>query len=355
MPSTAETKGTAPAADLPLPATAELEAGIADDAPPLDFGKLDGYLRATAACDVGPVDVDPYCPAYRRYATARQRLKVRAGLVADYAALGLRFLGDASPVVRMLAAQLTTAQLQNTHPQLLAAARRERHPQVQVVLLTLLTQPAAEAGRKGLLELANERAKSAELPVRVAALQVLASQPAAYVATLSDRLARGEVAEQVTACRAVAGLTPQAPEVVELLRRTDLNKEVRAACSQGLVDALCGSADEAIHKSAWALLKAELSPATADAKRPAWQAVEALACLAKTTGGERADVLAQLRELVDAETASGFARAAAVKSLGRLGAPRDWLGELAKRYRDAQFGAAGQVRRALLDEGWLQP
>ncbi len=330
-----------------------LEAGIADNAPPLEFDKLDAYLRATSACEVGPVDVDPYCPAYRRYATARQRLQVRPGLVADYAALGLRFLGNASPVVRMLAAQLATAQLQNTYPQLLAAARRESHPQVQVVLLTLLTQPAAAAGRPAVLELADERARSPQLPVRVAALQVLASEPAAHLATLGDRLAHGDVPEQMTACRPVARLSPQHHEVAELLQQPDLNKEVRAACSQGLVDALCGNGDDTVRKSAWILLKAELT--RTDAKRPAWQAVEALGCLAKTDAPERAEVLALLRDLVDSDAASGFARAAAVRSLGRLGAPHEWQGELSKRYRNEQFGAAGQVRRAMLDEGWLHP
>ncbi len=346
QPATTQDIDPSAATELPAPTTAELDAGVADDAPPLHFSKLAGYLQATAACEVGPVDVDPSCTAYRRYGAARQRLQVQPGMIQAYAGLGQRFVTHPSPVVRMLAAQLMTAQLQTTYLQLLVAARQERHPQVLMVLLTLLTEPAAAAGKDELLALAAQLVRHEALVVRVTALQVLGTMPATYLDILKDHLEHGEVTEQIAVCQPVAALQPQ--RVADLLQGLELNKELRAACSAGLVQALCHSHEAATRNLAWALLDRELDPQHATAKRPAWQTVDALVCAT-----ERPALLQRLRELVDAENTSGFARAAAVRSLGKLKAPRDWLADLAKRYESQQFGAAGQVRRALLDEGWL--
>lgn len=339
---------------LPEPTTAELERWIADDAPELPPDRLPAYLRATASCQLGEYDVDPGCPAYKRYADARRKLKAEAGTLQRYSRWGLDHLDHPHPVVRLLAAQLATAQLGENAPALLRRAEREQEPLVLRALLAMLGQPGAQRHVQALRLLAHKLADHPALIVRVQALELLcdSGDPALF----RQHLSAEQEPEQAVACRCLFAHPPVSapgPDLLQVLAQPTLPKAVRAACSQGAVQALCDAGlAEPQRKVAFQAILSELRGPDLDSARPAWQAVSDLQCLAKVTPAawlERPPLLAALRALVDATAASGFARAEAVRTLDRLQAPRDWLGELADRYRDKQFGADGQVRRALAE------
>lgn len=354
----------ADAAATPPPDDTQLEAWLADDAPPLPFERLGIYLRATAVCQLGEYDVDPSCPAYLRYGRARRRVAVTPAMGAAYGALGRQHLAHPAAVVRMLAAHLCTAAWPDTAKDLLQRADVETEPLVLRALLVLLAQPAAAPWRTQAVQAALPLRGHPQLTVRVAAWQLVAPSLAAAPQPLLDALAQARArsaladdpdsrTEAALLCQLAyrhAPLAMAASPTAAALEDRELHRTIRGACAEGAAAAVC-AAEEATptREAAAVLLLGELTRHPRSDTVPAWQAAAGV-CSPIADGATAAELKAwheALRALVEDDAASGFARAEAVKAAKRLGAPRAWFEAWRERFGRAEFGAAGMVRRAV--------
>lgn len=302
-------------------------------------------MLACANCALGEYDVDPGCPAYVAFSAAKRDAGPRLDWIGAYRTLGLRHLQHRAPVVRILAAHLATADLDQTGPALLAQLQRDAEPKVAVALLQLLDRPDAP-WRPALQSWARQAlAGSVEQNVKVTAMAVL--DLPADVTVLLARLADPQEVVQATACQALYKVMPATIAASEgvPLRRRDAPELVTAACLEGAAWAWCADKDPD-HAAQSALLR-EFAATPRTQQRPPWRAIAALHCPERAVKSPMPPLLVALRAVVDDRNVGGFARAEAVRTLVVLGAPAAWRAQWRKSYANAEFGADGMVKRAL--------
>lgn len=400
----APSPAVAPPAD---PSPGALQAAV-DGGTLIDAELLPFYLRAAAACEVGEFDVEPSCPEYQRYATSRRRAAPRPDLAAYFGSVGRQHLGHAKPVVRMLAGQLAVADLGPSLEPLLRAIELETDPLVARALIRLVMragrlQPEAlqqaaplpgsqtdcsaawgekpcqrndlgqwasywwqrAKGPEQLLVRAEAAAQWAEALVELTAKDAASPRVAAGCVQLGGAVTTAEGPEQAVLCAAAGLACPAA--VGELLSQNAAPPQVVEHCIAGALQSWCRApAYDTAQLAGYALVLAELRRQPRDDQRPSWRWIQALTCARPLfqpplqgegdltrTWRKRAtfvslpDVLGALRQVVEDPKAGGHARAEALRTARDLGAPPAWLQAWKARWGRAEFGAEGQLKRAL--------
>lgn len=360
------------------PSPAALQAAL-DAELPLQVAALAPYLRATAPCPLGDVDVEPSCPQLRQYLAARRQLAAAPGMAAELAAIGQAQLAHPAATVRLLAFQLATAEWSTHQGALRAALEAEVETKVQRAGLAFAFRAARAQG--GLAALAawtaarwpQWRRPGQEL-VRVVAMDELArvwtvdlpedaSRRDALCAAASAEGASDPEAHRAATCLVIAPACPQL--AAARLASAALTAGEAEACATGLLAGWCQApAYATANEEAYRALLAELARPP-QAQRPAFALLQRLSCARPLAQADAAlspearawkrrvgfaDVAALRRalvRLVEAEQAGGFARAEALRTARDLGVGDDQLGRWRRRWGQAEFGVEGQLRRAL--------
>jgi hypothetical protein len=346
---------------------------------PLQLPLLGAFLRATAPCPLGEVDVEPSCPQVRQYAEARRKIAGELSMAAKLAALGTGELHHASPTVRLLGFQLATAEWALHQAQLVQAIAAEADPKVQRAQLHFAFRAALAQG--GLAELFSWT--QAQLPswagserqgLRLAAAERLARAAAVDLPadpSRADQLcnwAAGELKtpdalQRSAMCLAVA---PACPGLATArLAEAGISAQEAEACATGLLAGWCeapgyATADDQAYQG----FVQELARAPQDG-RPSFGLIQRLACAralalpeaqlspeARAWKGRArfaspAELRSLLVRLVESDTPSGFVRAEALRTARDLGVAKGQLDAWRRRWGKAEFGVEGQLRRAL--------
>lgn len=376
--ATADQRGPESLAAAADPTPGALQAALDADLP-LQLPLLGAFLRATAQCPLGEVDVEPSCPQVKQYAEARRKIAGELSMSLKLAALGRGELRHASPTVRLLGFQLATAEWATDQPQLVQAMAAEADPKVQRAQLHFAFRAAQAQG--GLAELFAWT--QAQLPgwkgperqgLRLLAVQNLAKAAATDLALDATRLASlcelaaGELetpdgVQRSAMCLAVAPACPQLASA--RLAEAGISAQEAEACATGLLAGWCEAPGYATaNDQAYQGFVQELARAP-QGNRPAFALVQRLACarpLAMPDAELSAEALAwkkragfaqvaalrsQLVRLVESDLASGFARAEALRTARDLGVGPAQLAIWRQRWGKAEFGVEGQLRRAL--------
>ncbi|MSQ82636.1 MAG: hypothetical protein EXR77_06915 [Myxococcales bacterium] len=315
---------------------------------------LEAALVACAACEIGEFDVDPGCAAYKAFSAFKRELPPRSDWSTAFLRIGLAQLAHRSPVVRMLAAHTATVDLPRAVTAILAQAALETEPKVVRALWTLARGPQTTGTP---MELRRQAVRALESPndplVQVAA--VVALDPPADTTILLSALIRAAEPARAMACEKLYALdstvfgpkgNAKGARGADPLDDPALPSTIAVGCLTGAAKRLCApDMGDARAASAAVFRHFRLQPRTASA--PHWQLVSAVACAKNLSLAAQTAVASALRPVVDDQLASGLARAEAVRTLALLQAPRPWFAAWHRRYRDADFGADGQVRRAL--------
>ena len=315
---------------------------------------LEAALVACAACEIGEFDVDSGCAAYKAFGAFKRELPARADWSAAFLRIGLAQLAHRSPVVRMLAAHTATVDLPRAVTAILAQAALETEPKVVRALWTLARGPQTTSAPA---ELRRQAARALESPndplVQVAAVAAL--DPPADTTVLLSALLRAAEPARAMGCEKLYALDstvfgPKGNAVgargPDPLDDPTVANTIAVGCLIGAAKRLCApDIGDARAASAAVFRHLRLQPRTTST--PHWQLVSALACAKNLSRAVQTTVASALRPVVDDQLASGLARAEAVRTLALLQAPRPWFAAWQRRYRDADFGADGQVRRAL--------
>ena len=291
------------------------------------------YLRATAACGLGEWDVEPSCPEYQRFATARRRVAPQANLASHFAQVARPHLRHPSPVVRMLAGQLAVADLAVSLEPLLQSIEAETEPlvaraQIRLVLHAGRAQPQAllaavaagsgsgsgsgsgvgvgsgaaacgagwgekpcqradlaqwaswwwqRANGPGQLVVRAEAAAQWAESLALAKGQLAPARLASACAQLAAAVTAAEEPEQGVLCVAAGLACPAA--VGPLLSGAALSDQVAEHCVAGALQSWCRApAYDTADPAGYALVLAELQRQPRGDQRPSWRWLQALAC-----------------------------------------------------------------------------
>lgn len=130
-----------PSASASSAAPGRVHAFLANEKQPMTAEIEEQLLLALSTCKVNDDGIQRSCPAYRNLQAARNHKWQVPDPLAAAAAVGARHLADASPAVRLRAAQLMGGIADKsaaTRKRLVAAARKEKVPGVLVAMLSEL-------------------------------------------------------------------------------------------------------------------------------------------------------------------------------------------------------------------------
>jgi len=338
----------------------DLAAFLRDETKPMTGDVLEKFLLACKDCPLGDWDVDGKCEAYKNYQKARGRKTAIADMAGAFAGIGSKHIGDASPAIRLMSANLMSSFFganAATKKTIADAARKEKD---DVVLRAMLRTVGSSIKDPEVKKLLLDMGEHAAEKVRQEALGWMASSFAKGEKDAIDKAFEhldkdASMAVRKTLCRDLHRTDDERVFATykRYLDNAETPKELYGECWSGLISSWTGfplpeNPDKKAYEYTLKLL--EKTPRTED--RPPWTGISSLRAsktefdakdtfhkrwFDKVSGWYKKDALIKaLKSLAEDDKANWMARTGAVEVIGELGGDKAILEGYMAKYKDAK-------------------